>query len=291
VLNKLNIDFQWFVLGLNSVRKNMIDISPQKKFVKLSGKADANRNKFKNNFKLHKGHKPLSLYLAFTSAFVAKLSGSNYIISSNEKSANYENLDFHGVKINHQYTKSYQFESEFANYIKLYLSPQLSYFSLLRPLYELQILKIFAKFDKYHNTFVSCNNTIHESHWCGRCSKCAFIYLGLYPFLNSIKLSQMIGKNMLNDPLMLPRYLALTGVSGHKPFECVGTVEENMAAMYLASLKPNPPFVVEYFIKNVPSMAQSKAFADEFVNNYDSNNLIPSKLSTKVSDVLKDWLK
>jgi len=58
--------------------------------------------------------------------------------------------------INHQYSKSSEFEKKFRDYLTN-LTPSVSYFSLLRPLYELQIAKILAKLPQYHQVFKSCN--------------------------------------------------------------------------------------------------------------------------------------
>ena len=67
------------------------------------------------------------------------------------------NLMLNGEKVNHQYSKSFEFECDFENYANKYLRANVKYFSFLRPLNELQIAKIFARQEKYHNVFKSCN--------------------------------------------------------------------------------------------------------------------------------------
>ena len=67
------------------------------------------------------------------------------------------NLMLFGEKINHQYSKSYEFEKDFTTYAEKYLKGNVKYFSFLRPLNELQIAKIFSKYKKYHKIFKSCN--------------------------------------------------------------------------------------------------------------------------------------
>ena len=110
---------------------------------------DLNENGFIN------GHTPFSAMLAFLSYFVAYLLSKKYIALSNENSANESNVV--GEKINHQYSKSFEFECDFEKYTNKYLKAPVKYFSFLRPLNELQIAKIFSKHEKYHNTFKSCN--------------------------------------------------------------------------------------------------------------------------------------
>lgn len=101
------------------------------------------------------GHTPFSALLAFLSYFTAYLTGKKYIALSNESSANETNVE--GEKINHQYSKSYEFEQDFTYYAEKYLKANVKYFSLLRPLNELQIAKLFSKNKQYHNIFKSCN--------------------------------------------------------------------------------------------------------------------------------------
>ena len=116
------------------------------------------------------GHTPFSAMLAFVSYFIAYLLSKKYVALSNENSANESNIL--GEKINHQYSKSFEFECDFENYTNKYLKAPVKYFSFLRPLNELQIAKIFAKHEKYHSTFKSCNvgSKDKEWKWCCNCA-------------------------------------------------------------------------------------------------------------------------
>jgi hypothetical protein len=51
---------------------------------------------------------------------------------SNEKSANEGNTTMDGIEINHQRSKSLDFELAFAEYVDRYMSHDVKYFSLLR---------------------------------------------------------------------------------------------------------------------------------------------------------------
>ncbi len=72
------------------------------------------------------GHTPFSSMLAFLSYLVAYLTGKKYIALSNESSANESNVE--GEKINHQYSKSFEFEQDFRNYADKYLRSRYSIF-------------------------------------------------------------------------------------------------------------------------------------------------------------------
>src|SRR5690606_11803653 len=111
----------------------------------------------------------------------------------------------------------------------------------LRPLSELRIAELFAKvgFEKYKSLFSSCNRAfVLESKsmsWCGECSKCAFTFLILSPFIDQPELEKLWGgNNLLLDPSLEATYRQLLGIEGDKPLDCVGEIKESRAAMRLA---------------------------------------------------------
>ncbi len=207
----------------------------------------------------YNGHVPISGIIAFVLVTAAYLYDYRYIIMSNEKSANEGNTVMDGIDINHQRSKSYQFESDFNMYIKKYLSPDVRYFSLLRGMYEINIAKAFSQYPQYFETFSSCNNNfkIIESNKttahrrCCVCPKCAFVYATLRPFLSDEDTQKIFGQELYENNELLNIYKELLGIDGIKPFECVGTPEEVKYAMYLyyEQCKNNPqiPPIMEFF--------------------------------------------
>ena len=175
------------------------------------------------------GHTPFSALLAFISVLVAFGSRSKYIALSNENSANESTVP--GTNINHQYSKSIEFESDFRNYVAENISEEVQYFSFLRPLSELQIAKLFSQCEAYHPVFRSCNAGSKTDSWCGKCPKCLFTWIILSPFLSKEKLMAIFGKDLMADESLQPIYEELNGTAAVKPFECVGTVEEVRACM------------------------------------------------------------
>lgn len=175
------------------------------------------------------GHTPFSALLAFISVLVAFGSRSRYIALSNENSANEATVP--GTNINHQYSKSIEFERDFRNYVAENLSDEVQYFSFLRPLSELQIAKLFAQCEAYHPVFRSCNVGSKTDSWCGHCPKCLFTWIILSPFLPKEKLIAIFGKDLMADESLRPIFEELNGTAAVKPFECVGTVEEVRACM------------------------------------------------------------
>lgn len=185
------------------------------------------------------GHVPISMIYAFTSLLMATVEGHKYIVLSNEHSSNFGNVEYLGEEVNHQWSKSFEFEQLFAKYVHKFVTPDVRYFSLLRPLHEIQIAKLFAKYyggsDRWLKLFTSCNTNFRiagpgESKWCGKCAKCAFVFAILAPFIAREKLVAIFGKDLLADAELVSTYSALKGETEVKPFDCVGTPEEvNMA--------------------------------------------------------------
>jgi hypothetical protein len=187
------------------------------------------------------GHIPISAIFSCAGLIVSILAGYRDSVVSNESSASEPALRYEGVDINHQYSKSLEYEQDFQACLQRLFGESRRYYSLLRPFSELRIAELFAKtgFDTYQDVFSSCNRAYtHDQHhmfWCGECPKCAFVFLVLTPFVERTKLEQLWhGKNLLLDPALAPTYKNLLGIAGDKPLDCVGEVKESRAAMRLA---------------------------------------------------------
>ncbi|MEK7059806.1 MAG: endonuclease domain-containing protein [Patescibacteria group bacterium] len=187
------------------------------------------------------GHVPISAIFACVGSIVSILSGYQDNVVSNESSASEPTLNYQGVDINHQYSKSLTYEQDFQACLGRLFGSGLRYYSLLRPFSELRIAELFAQvgLDKYRQAFSSCNRAYRhgENHmfWCGECPKCAFVFLIFTPFVERSKLEELWGgKNLLLDSALRKTYEQLLGIEGDKPLECVGEIKESRAAMRLA---------------------------------------------------------
>ena len=180
----------------------------------------------------YNGHVPVTAIMMFIGLAAAVLSGRRQVIFSDESSAGEGNVTYEGVEINHQYSKSLHFERMMQQYVAENISPDVRVFSLLRPLGELRIAQLFARgpFERFAATFTSCNRSFrHDSSgftWCGECPKCAFVFLALAPFVPKERLVRLWGENLLEKPALEQTYRELLGLVGHKPFECVGEIDE-----------------------------------------------------------------
>ncbi len=176
------------------------------------------------------GHTPFSAILAFSTTISAYLSGKKYVVLSNESSANESTVG----DVNHQYSKSLEFEKDFREYVKAFLPCGVEYFSLLRPFAEIRIARDFARYPSYFPAFLSCNLGSKTDSWCGVCPKCLFVYLMLFPFIGHEKVNGIFGRDLANDKDRIPDLRKLLGVDPEKPFECVGSREEAALACELA---------------------------------------------------------
>ncbi len=186
------------------------------------------------------GHTPFSALLSFISLLTATLHGFTSTVLGNEQSANEGNVQYYGQIINHQYSKSFEYETSFNNYVATHVQPQSkialpSYFSLLRPFNELQIAQIFSQqAEAYLPIFRSCNRGQKTNSWCGQCAKCLFAYTILFPFLGEQQMVSIFGQNLFENEDLLETAQDLIGKTKHKPFDCVGTYEESLAAFYVS---------------------------------------------------------
>jgi len=196
------------------------------------------------------GHTPFSAMLAFYTLMASAIHQTRHIALSNESSANESTIP--GTGINHQYSKSLDFETGFRNYYQTYLDPGFNYFSFLRPLNELQIASIFSKLEEYHSVFRSRNAGSKTDSWCGKCAKCLFTYIMIGAFRGIEYADKVVAPEMLNDAEMTNYFDELTGIADIKPFECVGTVSEVNEALAMINekiQKPSKPLLIKRFME------------------------------------------
>lgn len=236
------------------------------------------------------GHTPFSALVAMVSLLVAYIYNCSEIILSNEKSSNEGNTHYLGQSINHQYSKTFEFESDFRSYVQTYVQPLVPeklpyYYSLLRPFYELQIGRMFAKLGQpYFSVFRSCNRGQKTGVWCGECAKCLFAFSILFPFLGEDQTISIFGQNLFQNHDLLQIALELIGQKATKPFDCVGTHMESVAAFYLSSqwyLKNNQP--LPYVLLQLqPQLARHSDLPDQvqqILSNWDENHFVSNDLS------------
>jgi len=188
------------------------------------------------------GHIPITAILSLVAVVGSFLYGYDTIAMAVERSASEETMLVDGVPVNHQYSKSLEFERLLQQLIVASIDSGLTYGSALRPYSELAIARAFARLTDYHATFCSCNTAYRQSsaadsRWCGNCPKCRFVGLMLAPFMHPVDVTAIIGRDMFADPDQIGGFAALMS-NEDKPFECVGERRESAAALRLLSSLP-----------------------------------------------------
>jgi UDP-N-acetyl-alpha-D-muramoyl-L-alanyl-L-glutamate epimerase len=226
------------------------------------------------------GHTPFSALLAFSAVFTGRLKEISEIALSNESSANEASIP--GTKINHQYSKSIEFEIDFRNYVNEFIDSGINYFSLLRPLNELQISLMFAGYKQYHPVFRSCNVGSKQDIWCCKCSKCLFTFVMLSPFLSEAGMIDIFGGNLFYDEDLIDTLEALSGLTPEKPFECVGTLDDVNIALVAAIKKYERehrplPVLLAHYQKSSMFEAYKDRSMEEYLGTFNEEHFVPER--------------
>ena len=188
------------------------------------------------------GHVPITAIVSLIVVAGAFVYGYDTVAMAVERSASEETVTVDGVPVNHQYSKGRAFELLLDDLVRSSVAPELTYASALRPYSELAISRSFARLDRYHGTFCSCNAAFRQhagtdDRWCGHCPKCRFVGLMLAPFLEPAELTAIIGVDMFADPDQVDGFAALMS-DADKPFECVGERRESAVALRMLADQP-----------------------------------------------------
>lgn len=230
------------------------------------------------------GHTPFSAIVAFSALIAAYINDVKYIALSNESSANESTVE--GSYVNHQYSKSFEFETDFNNYEKQYIQSGIYYFSLLRPLSEYQIAGLFAKNKDFYKVFRSCNAGSKQDIWCGNCPKCLFVYIIMSPFISPDELAGIFGSNLFEKEGLRDDFTKLIGMVPEKPFECVGSRDEiNFALCEAVKKYEKLPLLLDYYT----STDVYKAYRDKenpYNGFYETTNLLPKEFDKMLKKAL-----
>lgn len=209
------------------------------------------------------GHTPFSAMLAFYTTLLSAVTGIRDVALSNESSANEPTIP--GTYVNHQYSKSLEFEEDFREYVHDFMGDCNHYYSHLRPLNELQIAERFAQYPQYFPVFKSCNAGSKENKWCCNCPKCLFAFIILSPFIPREELRKIFGEDLLDKPELEHTFDELTGLSPYKPFECVGTLKEVNEAIHRILDTHQDRYLIKHYI-NAQLAQLDDAMMEDYIN-------------------------
>ena len=285
-----NFDFETVVFGKMDTIK-----TPMSEMIGVDNlliKRKLSENLFTmNEAGYYNGHVPITGIIAFSLIIAAYLYDYKYIVLSNERSAESPNTIWNGFEINHQYSKSLEFEDDFRNYIGGSIATDVEYFSFLRWLYEVQITKLFSELcAKYFSVFSSCNNNFkiskkwnQDTLWCKKCPKCLFVYVMLSAFLSSDDLMKIFWSDLYQNESLEPTFRELLWLEWIKPFECVWEVEEVVLAMSRT--------IEKYGVEDIPYILQIfKTEVYDTMSDIEREKLEKKLFKIYRADNIPEWI-
>ena len=191
------------------------------------------------------GHVPITYIIQSLAVVQAILLGKKQIVTSIAHEGEEPHAKIGDMIITHQWSKTWEAEQKFAEYVNRYISSDIQIGSPIRGLSELRVAELFYQhcWDKYSNDFSSCNVGNYQQGadnrkllWCGECPKCANSYLLFAPFVKPDALKRIFnGKDLFVEPALEFTFKGLLGIDSiQKPFECVGQIDELRYAYHAA---------------------------------------------------------
>ena len=183
------------------------------------------------------GHVPVTYIIQSLALIQSILLGKSEVLVSIAHEGEEPHAFIGDLPVTHQWSKTWQAEQLFSEYVTRYISPKLKIGSPLRGLSELKVAELFVRhaWTSYGHRFSSCNRANYgqgsdntELQWCGECPKCANSFLLFAPFVSADELTQLFGgQDLFNNPMLQETFKGLLGIDGvMKPFECIGEIDE-----------------------------------------------------------------
>lgn len=229
------------------------------------------------------GHTPFSAYLAFAAMLTGYLRGSGPVMAGNSRSDDEPNVrSYLGRPVNHQWTKSYEFETAVSSYRDRWLPGAPGYSSPLRPLYEVQVIASLAgDVDAYLRT-ASCNQ-VRGGGWCRSCAKCAWVFLATAALFGHDLAIRKTGGDMFADAALAGVYQEMAGLTGVKPFECTGSEDEVKAAIQAVGQgQPPDAYPALAACLRDPAVAAARPLA-ALLADWGHDDLVPAALLDRVA--------
>lgn len=201
--------------------------------------------------------------------------GYRYIALGHERSADTGQVvwDATGEWVNHQWGKSYEAEAMINAYVGAHLVEGFTYFSVLKPVYDVLIFNMLRRdLDAVPATH-SCNI---RKPWCGRCPKCAYVWLNYMAHLPTELVDGMFGENLFDLPENQETFRQLIGLEDQLPFECIGQEGESRLAFEMCRAKGLRGRAMEMFEREAGAVDTSALVAKYLDVNEDAKGIPPA---------------
>ncbi|HET9987026.1 MAG TPA: hypothetical protein VFQ65_00860, partial [Kofleriaceae bacterium] len=221
---------------------------------------------------------PASVFAALP---IALARGYRHLVLAHEASANSGNLTWSatGEEVNHQWGKSWEAERLLDAYVQRELL-DVGYWSVLQPIHDEVIFELLARDGELAPLTHSCNVA---KPWCGRCAKCAYVWLQMAAHLPPATVAATFGRDLGEEPANERWFRELLGLAEHSPFECVGSPAE--ARLALALLPARGPQLARLAAECGP--LDVHALARPFLG-VGEHHAMPAHVAERVMPILRD---
>ncbi|MCR9129983.1 MAG: hypothetical protein NXI12_10700 [Alphaproteobacteria bacterium] len=185
------------------------------------------------------GHIPITAINSVLLTLHAEAQGLDWVVFANERAASEPTMEVNGHPVNHQFSKSLEFEDALRAAFSE-AGARAEYFSILRPVSELWTAHYLAARSGALDIFASCNRNFvfagpavleEGRRWCGQCAKCVYTAVLLAPFLSLGRHAAVFQSRPLHDRANVEFLREIAGLTDAKPWECVGERREVAAAL------------------------------------------------------------
>lgn len=237
------------------------------------------------------GHIPISLIYALTGIVLAEQQKLSYVVVANETSADESNTLWQGKEVNHQWSKTSEFEKRIQDFIHVNISSEITYFSILRPLGGFRVTNLFTKICPHvFMHFSSCNRNFTikegvEQKWCGECAKCLGTNILLSPTISKETILEIFGTDFYTNKNLESLLKELLGLSPVKPFDCVATREEMCLALTMIPDFRQTPLGETLTDEDWEIVAITANSAHHWLTDYNQN-YIPDEINKQLQAII-----
>jgi UDP-N-acetyl-alpha-D-muramoyl-L-alanyl-L-glutamate epimerase len=228
---------------------------------------------------------PCSLFAALP---VLLQHGYRSMVLAHERSANTGNLIWlrTGEDINHQWGKSFEAERMLNDYIRCELVANASYYSVLQPVYDTLIFNLLRQDEHLVGAGATHSCNIAKP-WCGRCAKCAYVWLNYMAYLDPAQVRRAIPGNLFDAEDNQIWFLQMLGLGEHTPFECIGQVEEARLAFALCQRKGLTGRAMNLYRQHFPQL-DFAPILQRFLSVDMTQSAIPSAVASRMHPLLEN---
>jgi hypothetical protein len=194
-------------------------------------------------------------------------------------------------------SKSLEFEKLFQKYVHSYISPNLHYLSVIRPLTSVAVAKIFADYPKYFDVFSSDNShfkiekKLNQERWSLDSPKSLSSFILLAPWISNEDLNRTFTRNFLDISSLEKLFLRIVGIEGNPVLDCVGTPSElRLSLSLLADQGRMSNTILMTIAKNKNLLLKDFAVLLNKALSLDNEHVIPKQLADKILPLMKEKL-